>query len=301
MTPDTVRGNPAFIGTVCVALAATGFSAKSVIVKLAYAYPVDAVTLLALRMAFSVPFFLGMAVWAGRGAAALDRDDWKTMLLLGFLGYYLASYLDFLGLQFVTASFERLILFLYPTLVLMLSAWLLRTPVQRHHLAALALSYAGIVLVFAENLNLASRPQEVVVGGVLVFLSGATYAVYLVGASGVIAKLGASRFTAYAMLIACAVCIAQFLLTHRADALRLPAAVYALSLLMAVVSTVLPAWLMAEGIRRIGAHNAAMIGAIGPVATILLAFCILHEAITPIQLGGAALVLVGVLLISLRK
>lgn len=294
-------GQASLAGVICVAAAAIAFSAKAVIIKIAYAYPVDAVTLLALRMSFSAPFFIAMALWAGRSGASLNRDDWKTLLLLGFLGYYLASYLDFLGLQYVTASFERLILFLYPTLVLLLSAWMLNTPILRHHVAALILSYCGIVLVFFENLGFADDPQQVAVGGTLIFLSGAAYAVYLIGAGGIIAKLGATRFTAYAMLIACLICIVQFLLTHRVDALRLPAQVYGLSLLMALVSTVLPAWLMAEGIRRIGAYRAAMIGAIGPVATIFLAWWILSEPVTLVQLGGAALVLGGVLLISLRK
>jgi drug/metabolite transporter (DMT)-like permease len=300
---DLKHRDHAFLaGVACVAIAAIAFSAKAVIIKIAYTHPVDAVTLLALRMTFSAPFFLAMAFWAGRGGgSALTRDDWRTLVLLGFLGYYLASYLDFLGLQYVTASFERLILFMYPTLVLLLSAWLLNTRVRPHHVAALILSYCGIVLVFVENIGFADDPQQVAIGGTLIFLSGAAYAVYLIGAGGIIAKLGATRFTAYAMLIACAVCVAQFLLTHRADALRLPAQVYWLSLLMAVVSTVLPAWLMAEGIRRIGAYRAAMIGAIGPVATIFLAWWILAEPVTLVQLGGAALVLGGVLLISLRK
>jgi drug/metabolite transporter (DMT)-like permease len=288
------------LGILLVALAAVGFSAKAVIVKLAYAYPVDAVTLLALRMMFSAPFFVLMALWSRARGDTLSVQDWKWVALLGFVGYYLASYLDFLGLQFVTASLERLILFLYPTMVLLLSAWLLKTPVRRHHFAALALSYGGIALVFRESLELAGAPHQTLIGAALVFASGLVYSFYLVGVGGVIARLGAARFTAYAMLVACAACVLQFLLTHGVQALHMPLPIYGLALLMAVFSTVLPAWFMAEGIRRVGASHAAMIGSIGPVSTILLSNWILDETISLAQLGGVALVLIGVSLASLN-
>lgn len=294
---------PASLGTVCVVLAALGFSVKAVIVKLAYAYPVDAATLLALRMLFSAPFFLVMALWSARGAAAaaLTRRDWITVALLGFVGYYLASYLDFLGLQYISAGLERLILFLYPTVVVLLSAWLLKKPVHRRQIAALALSYGGIALVFTEYLGFGERTSDLVLGGLLVFASGVVYSFYLIGTGEVIGKLGAVRFTAYAMLVACAVALLQFLVAHDISDLALPREVYWLSLLMAVVSTVIPAWLMSEGIRRTGASHAALVGSVGPVATLFLGYWILDEPLSMTQLFGAALVLAGVTLISVRR
>lgn len=294
---------PASLGTVCVVLAALGFSAKAVLVKLAYAYPVDAATLLALRMLFSAPFFLVMALWSARGAAAaaLTRRDWITVALLGFVGYYLASYLDFLGLQYISAGLERLILFLYPTVVVLLSAWLLKKPVHRRQIAALALSYGGIALVFTEYLGFGERTADLVLGGLLVFASGVVYSFYLIGTGEVIGKLGAARFTAYAMLVACAVAMLQFLVAHDISDLALPREVYWLSLLMAVLSTVIPAWLMSEGIRRTGASHAARVGSVGPVATLFLGYWILDEPLSTTQLFGAALVLAGVTLISVRR
>src|SRR5882672_8157437 len=291
------HSRPSLAGTAYVLLAAMAFSAKAVIVKLAYAHAVDAATLLALRMLFSAPFFALMALWSGRGAAAvsLTRKDWLSVALLGFIGYYLASYLDFLGLQYITAGLERLILFLYPTVVVLLSAWLLKKSVRRHHIAALVLSYGGIALVFAENLEFGGHSFEVVLGGALVFASGVIYSFYVIG------KLGAARFTSYAMLVACMVAILQFLVAHDLSALALPRQVYWLSLLMAVVSTVIPAWLMWEGIRRTGANHAAMVGSVGPVVTIYLGYRILNEPISAIQLFGAALVLAGVTLVSVKK
>jgi len=297
------HARPSFAGTACVLFAAMAFSAKAVIVKLAYAYAVDAATLLALRMLFSAPFFLLMALWSSRSGAgvSLTRKDWLSVALLGFTGYYLASYLDFLGLQYITAGLERLILFLYPTIVALLSAWLLKKPVRRHHIGALVLSYGGIALVFAENLELGGHAFEVALGGALVFASGVIYSFYLIGAGEVIGKLGAARFTSYAMLVACAVAMLQFLIAHDLSALALPRQVYWLSLLMAVVSTVIPAWLMSEGIRRTSANHAAMVGSVGPVVTIYLGYRVLNEPISAIQLVGVALVLAGVTLVSVKR
>ncbi len=302
MSHDHAR--PSFAGTACVLLAAMAFSAKAVLVKLAYAYAVDAATLLALRMLFSAPFFVLMALWSSRGAAAvsLTRKEWLSVALLGFIGYYLASYLDFLGLQYITAGLERLILFLYPTVVVLLSAWLLKKPVRRHHIVALVLSYGGIALVFVENLEYAGHSLEVALGGALVFASGVIYSFYLIGSGEVVGKIGAARFTSYAMLVACVVAMLQFLVAHDLSELALPRQVYWLSLLMAVVSTVIPAWLMSEGIRhRTSANHAALVGSIGPVVTIYLGYLVLNEPISAIQLVGVALVLAGVTLVSVKK
>jgi len=288
-----------FIGVAFALLAAVGFSAKAILVKLAYRDAVDAVTLLALRMAFSAPFFLGVALWSRyRHAEPLSRHDWLLVLGLGLIGYYLSSLLDFLGLQYVTAGLERLILFLYPTMTVILSALLYKRAIGRRVLGALALSYAGIVLVFLHDMG-AGGEKDIVLGSLLVFGSTLSYSVYLVGAGHAIARIGATRFTAYAMLVACAATLAQFALTHPLEALILPARVYGLSVAMAALSTVLPVFLLAWAIRRIGPGQAALIGAVGPVSTIFLAYLFLGEAITLLQIAGSSLVLAGVLLISL--
>jgi drug/metabolite transporter (DMT)-like permease len=293
--------SPGAAGALLAAIGAVGFSGKAILIKLAYFYPVDAVTLLALRMLMSLPFFLFMALLSGRNPGySLERGDWGAILGLGFLGYYLASYLDFLGLQYISAGLERLILFLYPTMVLAISALVLKLPVTRRHVAALGLSYGGIMLVFADNVRLAGDVAGTALGSLLVFGSALSYAVYLVWGGQVITRLGSVRFTAYAMTVASVLCIIQFAFTHPWSALVLPAPVYGYGFLMAVLSTVLPVWATSEGIRRIGASRAALVGAIGPVSTLFLANLFLDEPITAPQLAGAGLVLVGVLLLSLK-
>ena len=292
---------PFSAGALLAFTAAAFFSLKAIFVKLAYIYGVDAVTLLALRMLMCLPVLLIAAFWSARSHAhRMTARDWWLVIFLGVAGYYLSSLLDFMGLAYITAGLERLILFLYPTIVVLLSAWLLKTAIRAHHVVALALSYAGIALVFRESLVFGGAPRDVAIGGLLVFASGVAYSVYLIGVGGVIARIGAARFTAYAMLAACGFCLAQFLFTHRFAALSLPLPVYALSLLMAIVSTVLPAWFMSEGIRRVGAHRAAMAGSIGPVATILLGYWFLGEPVSLSQLAGAAVVLAGVTLVGVR-
>jgi drug/metabolite transporter (DMT)-like permease len=296
-------GRASLAGTAFALLAATGFSAKSILIKLAYAHPVDATVLLTLRMLFAAPFFIVMALWSGRVGSTrpLTRQQWLSIAGLGFTGYYLASYLDFLGLTYITAGLERLILFLYPTIVVLLSAWWLKKRIPAIHWVALALSYGGIGFVFVENLDFGSHAHDVAWGSALVFASGVVYAFYLIGAGETIGKVGATRFTAYAMLVACVVCVIQFLVTRLPRALALPSEVYLLTFAMAIISTVIPAWLMSEAIRLSGANHAALVGSVGPVATIAMGYWILDEPVTAIQLAGAALVLTGVTLVGLRR
>lgn len=287
---------------VCVAFAAVGFSIKSILIKLGYGHGVDAPTMMALRMLFSAPFFLVLALWPGLPGAhhEPDRRDWLHLLLLGFIGFYLAAYLDFLGLAYVSAGLERLILFLYPTLVLLLSVWWLRERIHARQVVALALSYAGIGLVFVEHLAGGAARGDVVHGGLLIFGSAVVYSVFLIGSSRVVHRFGAVRFTAWGMLVGTAFCVVQFLLDHGIGALRLPMPVYGIALTMAVFSTVLPAVLMSEGVRRVGANQAALVGTLGPVVTLVLGAVVLGEPVGVVQLGGAALVLAGVLMVSLK-
>ncbi len=280
-----------------------GFSFKAILIKLAYrSYPVDAITLLTLRMLYSAPLFLLMAAWAQRTAHATptSRADWVRLVWLGCIGYYLASLFDFMGLQYITASLERLVLFLYPTIVVLLSALLLKQPITRRAVVALVLSYAGIALVFWHDLRLTSDTGGTLSGGGLVFASAVLYALYLVQAGGVIARLGSVRFISWAMLASTVFIVSQFLLTRPLTALAVPGPVHALSIAMAVFSTVLPTWLIAESIRRMGANSASLVGSLGPVFTIGLGAMMLGEPINAIQLAGAALVLAGVMLVSLK-
>jgi drug/metabolite transporter (DMT)-like permease len=292
-----------WIGPLAAIVGVLGFSFKAILIKLAYAWePIDAVTLLALRMLYSAPFFAIMAWFAtrDRARAPIARGDWLRILWLGFIGYYLASLVDFMGLQYVTASLERLMLYLYPTLVVILSALFYRQRITGRIVVALALSYAGIVLVFGRDLSLAGDPHALWVGGALVFAGAALYALYLVGAGPVIARLGSLRFVAWAMLASTVFVLLQFALTRPLSALAAPARIQLLSLTMAVFSTVLPTYLIAEAIKRIGANRTSLVGSLGPVFTIWLGWWLLGEPVHWIQLAGVALVLAGVTLVTLQ-
>jgi drug/metabolite transporter (DMT)-like permease len=290
------------LGAALVAVAAVAFSGKAIIIKLAYRHGVDAVTLLALRMLFSLPFFVLLGWWAGRrerGAPLSTADRW-AVIGLGLIGYYLASLFDFLGLQYITAALERLVLFLYPTFVVLLSAVFFARPVTRRDLAALALSYLGIAFVFANDF--ATQPGNVTLGTFWVLLSALCYSVYLLGSGRLVGRMGSIRFACLAGIVSCIGVVAHFLVVSDASLLwRQSAEVDGLALLMALVSTVLPIILTSEGIRRMGASHASMVGSVGPVATIALGYWFLDEAVTAVQVAGAALVLAGVLAISLGR
>jgi drug/metabolite transporter (DMT)-like permease len=276
---------------------AIAFSGKAIIVKLAYRHGVDAVTLIMLRMLFALPFFVAIAWWAGRGQAPLARRDWGVVAGLGFSGYYLASFLDFAGLQYVSASLERLILYLNPTLVLLLNVLLFGHRVTPQRLAALAVSYAGVMLVFGHEAQLAGR--DAVLGVALVFASAVSYAVYLVYSGAEVRRLGALRLTGLASSVACGLCIAQFLLLRPLDAATGAApAVWALSLLNAVACTVAPVIMVMMAIERIGATLTAQTGMIGPLTTIVLGVLILGEPMNGWIVAGTALVIAGIWLLA---
>ena len=272
------------------------FSAKAVIVKLAYRYGVDAATLLALRMAFSLPFFIVALAWSLHGAQPLSRTDHMRLIFIGLLGYYAASYLDFLGLQYVTAALERLILYLSPTLVVVLSALVLRMHFGRYEWGALALCYGGIVLVFWHDVSL--EGGQVLLGSGLVFASAVCYAIYLIMSGELVRRLGAIRLTAYAMCVSSFAVFAQFAVLNPISALRQPQAVYGLSLLNALLCTVLPVFATMLAVERIGAGRASMASMIGPVSTIALAYIFLDERISIWQLAGTALVLTGIYVLT---
>lgn len=298
MSGATARRS-AYIGVACTLIGAIAFSGKPVIIKMAYGYGVDVMTLLALRMLFALPFFLAMAWWAG-APGRLSRRDWGSVLFLGFIGYYLGSYFDFAGLQYISASLGRLILYLYPTVVLLISAFYLKQRIRGKHVVSLLLSYGGIVLVFGEEAALQGPLAPTLLGASLVFASAVSYAVYLIAGTQLIRRLGAMRFTAYASIAATFFVVATFMATHGPARLAVPHELYVLSLVLAVFSTVLPLWLMAEGLKRIGANQSSLVACIGPLATMLLAYVFVGEPVTLIQLAGAMLVLAGVIVISVK-
>ncbi len=294
------------IGCLFVLLGAFGFSAKAVLVKLAYTYSLqlDAITLMVLRMAISLPFFLAVALWSAndstKDSQCLNRQDWLMIFGLGILGYYIASWLDFLGLQYISASLERLIIFLYPTFVVLFSATLQRRRINRHQTLALALSYTGMILVFADS-STATASSGLLLGSSLVLCSAIAFAFFLIGSGMMVKRMGSTRFTAYSMTVACLATGLHFVLQHGVKLLNLPLNVYWLALIMAIFSTVLPAFLMNAGIRRIGAGSASILSSIGPIGTLTLAFLLLGETLTLTQLAGTVLVLIGVYVVSRAK
>ena len=301
MNNDTTLPRDAMLGVIFALLAAVGFSGKAILVKLAYLDHVDAITLLALRMVFAVPFFIAVAVWIQRHhAEPLNRHDKLLIWVLGLIGYYLSSLLDFLGLQYISAGLERLILFLYPTMTVILAAFIYKRPIGRKVFLAMALSYAGIALVFLHDVGI-KQGGSVVLGATLVFASTLSYSTYLVGVGHAVQRIGTTRFTAYAMMVASAASLLQFFVMRPMSALDLPLRVYELSIAMAIFSTVLPVFLLSYAIRRIGSGSASLIGSVGPISTIYMAYLFLGESITALQIAGSALVLCGVLIISMNS
>lgn len=279
--------------------AALGFSMKAIFVKLAYAAaPVEAVTLLSVRMAFSLPVFAWVGWQASREAEPLTLRQWGTIGVLGCLGYYGASILDFIGLRYITAGLERLILFTYPTLTVLIGVLFLGHQLTRKEVISLALTYAGIGLAFAHDLEFAADLHAVLIGAAFVFASSLSYAFYLAGSASQIRKLGSARFTALALLVSTAATQVHFFLTEPLTALIQPLPVYAYGAAMALFSTVLPVFMQSAAIRRIGSAKAVLLGTLGPMLTIFLGWGILGEPLSAAQFGGAGLVLAGVLLVS---
>ena len=274
------------------AVGAIAFSGKAIIVKLAYRHGVDAVTLIMYRMLFALPIFAGMAWWASRGKAPLSPRDWRGILLLGFSGYYLSSFLDFAGLSYISASLERLILYLNPTLVLLLGLLLYRRRIRLMQALGMTVSYLGVALVFGHELQ--NQGADAALGALLVFLSAVSYAVYLSFSGEFVKRLGALRLVGLASSLACLLCLLQFVLLRPLSAAGVVPEVLWLSLLNATLCTVVPVLLMMMAIERIGAAVAAQIGMIGPLSTILMGALLLDEALNAWVLAGTVLVLSGV-------
>ncbi|MBB6001564.1 DMT family transporter [Arcicella rosea] len=289
-----------FVGVILVLTGAVLFAGKAVLVKYNYIhYHVDTVSLLALRMLFSAPFYLIILFFQNKKEeqVKLTTRQWFWMFAIGLVGYYLASLFDFWGLNYITASVERLILFIYPTIVVVVSAIFLKKTIHKIQYVALVITYLGVALAFIPDLKLGLQ-KDLLIGCFLIFLSAFTYALFLVGSGEMIQKVGALRFTCYSMLISTGMVIIHYLFSVGKGLLSYEVGAYWLSLSMAVFSTVIPSFMISEGIRRIGSGNASIIGSIGPVATIIMANVFLGEQISAWQLVGTFVVLCGVLMIS---
>ena len=277
---------------------AIAFSGKAIIVKLSYRYGVDAVTVIMYRMLFALPLFLALSWWAGRGKPALTGAHWRVLGALGFSGYYLASFLDFSGLQYISANLERLILYLNPTIVLGVSALLYHVRVMRRQVAALAVSYVGVAVVFGHDLSVSG--SHVVLGSLLVLGSAVSYALYLAFSGPVVKRLGALRITGVATSIACVLCIAQFFVLRPASAMVVAPEVIGLSVLNATLCTFVPVLFVMLAVERVGAPLAAQLSTVGPIATAIMSALILDEPFTVWVAVGTVLVLVGIWLLTRR-
>lgn len=289
-------------GVMCILLGTCCFAAKGILIKLAYKHGVTASPLLMLRMLFALPFYLAVALWLQtQQQSALTKKEIFQIIGLGLLSYYISSIFDFMGLQYISAGLERLILYVYPTLVLLIVAFTKHTKVLAREKMALAIAYAGMILVFLHDIKLSSSWHSTALGGSLVLVSTITFAIFIVIAGDMIPRVGSLRFTAYGMISACVGVIIHNLVTENIQSFYLPPTVFGLALLLAVFCTVIPSFLMNEGIRIIGSSKAASMGTIGPIVTLFLGALLLNESIGLIQLVGAVLVICGVGLISIKK
>lgn len=287
------------LGLTLAAVGAVLFSAKAILAKFQYRHGVDALDVLALRMLFSLPLFIALGVHEARrpGRLAMSRRDFGLILVLGVLGYYLSSLFDFWGLEYVPVSLERLILFLNPTFVLLIGLFAFRRKVARKEWLALAISYAGVALVFVENLRV--QGEHVLFGSALVLLAALSYALYLTLSGQLIQRIGSLRLVAYAMCVSTAATLVHYLLLRDPmHLLQLPSQVYGLALVNAVFCTFLPVTFTMGAVARLGAGTTAQLSVIGPVSLVFLGAWLLGEPITPVQLLGTTVVLGGVLLLT---
>ncbi|WP_186450116.1 DMT family transporter [Herbaspirillum huttiense] len=300
-TPVHSTPRQAFLGGLLLAIiGAIFFSAKAIVAKLMYRYQVDAVMVITLRMLFSFPMFAAVALWKARTQPPLARADVLRIVVLGLMGYYLSSFLDFLGLQYISAGLERLILFLTPSFVMLIAFFFFKRKVGWIEWAALLVSYFGTVLVLQHDLH--TGGSNVILGSVLVLGSALSYSIYLISSGELVRRVGAVRLVAYAMCVSSVACLIQFfILRAPADLVTQVAPVYQLSLFNAVFCTVLPVFLTMVAVARIGAPTAAQAGLVGPVSTLFMGAVLLDEPITGIQLAGTALVLAGMWLLSRKK
>ena len=300
---NTSVAKPLGAGLLLAVLGAIAFSGKAIIVKLAYRYGVDAITLIMLRMLFALPIFAAMAYVTSRGKPPLTRKDWLGVVGLGFTGYYLASFLDFAGLAFISASLERLILYLNPTLVMLLGWALYQRKIKPRQMLGMAISYCGVALVFGHELAVQGMGERssAALGALLVFASAVSYAIYLIYSGELVKRLGALRLVGLATTVACLLCIAQFVVLRPLSAALVAPEVVWLSLLNATACTAVPVVMVMMAIERIGSGLTAQTGMVGPLSTILMGVVILGEPFTAWVAAGTVLVIAGIFVFSRAK
>ena len=286
------------------------FSTKAILVKLAFRNThTDGLTLLMLRMLMSLPFYLLIALWSGRksGNVRMQPRQWVWVVALGLLGYYLSSFFDFIGLQYISAGLERLILFLYPSFSVLINSVIFRQKISRAQYGALALTYAGIGIAYFGELKIDTGNPNFYWGSFLIFLCAVSYAFYLSGTGKVVPLLGAAKFTTYSMLAATTAVLVHYLIRQAATGSPLlplgpgSGPLWGYGFLLATVATVIPSYMLSAGMKRIGANNAAIVTSVGPVSTILQAHFLLGDKIFIEQVIGTVLVIAGVLLISIKS
>ncbi|MVN77165.1 EamA family transporter [Hymenobacter sp. HMF4947] len=301
---DSTRSAVPISGFIITLVGAILFSTKAIIVKLAFgATHTDALTLLTLRMVFSLPFYgvAALLVSGQKTNVRMNRQEWLLVAFLGLCGYYLSSLLDFIGLQYVSAGLERLILFLYPSFVVFINAIVFKQRISGIQKGALLLTYSGIAIAYVGELVIDTSKRGLYFGSFMVFLCAITYSIYIAGSGKVIPKVGANKFTAYAMLAATAGIFVHFAVAGNGQVWVAGKALWAYGLALAVFSTVLPSFIISQGLKRIGSNNVAIVSGIGPVSTILQAHFFLNEKIFAAQITGTLLVIIGVLLLSWKR
>ncbi|MFM7193194.1 MAG: DMT family transporter [Bacteroidota bacterium] len=289
-----------FIGIVISVAGALLFSTKAVLVKLAYldSSP-QPITLLAVRMLFSLPFFaISSMVAEWRSTEKVPMTTRLAIAATGILGYHISSLLDFAGLQYISAGLERLVLFTYPTLVLIMGAVFFHDRITGRQWLAVVISYLGILLAFTGEYHASVLTGKLILVSLLVFGCAFTYGSYILFSSKLIGKTGAARFNSQAMLAACAGVLLHFFIAGEESLSVLPASTWWYGFLMAVFSTVIPSYLIAESIKRIGGENTAIIASIGPVSTIVMAGWVLEETVSVLQLAGTTAILAGVWMVA---
>lgn len=301
---DKTKQQLTLIGFTIAFVGAVLFSTKAIMVKLAFAeIKVDALSLLTLRMFFSLPFYLIAAFMISnkQGNVKMTGKQWFYLVLLGIFGYYLSSLFDFIGLQYISAGLERLILFLYPTFVVLINTIVYKQQINRNQQIALLLTYTGIGIAYFGELQIDTHNPNFFWGSFLIFLCTVTYAIYIVGSGRLIPQIGATKFTAYAMLAATAGIFVHYLLRADFTMLFQSSELWGYGLALAIIATVIPTFMLSASLKQIGANNVAIISSIGPVSTIIQAHYFLGEEIFTEQIAGTILVVAGVLILSIKR
>ncbi|SNR15897.1 DMT family transporter [Tenacibaculum jejuense] len=293
--------NKQLLGFIIGILGIVLFSSKAVLVKLLYKHDVPMITALFLRMIFSFPFYVFILISSSKKNtnSKISTKNFIWILFFGFVGYYLASLFDFIGLTYIKASLERVILFVYPTIVLLFNFLFLKEKISKQQLVATLVTYIGIAIAFGAEVSVSG--SNVVLGGFFVLLSAITYASYLVGSGWLIPNIGVVRFTSHVMLVSCICVFIHYAIISETSIFSYSSEVYILGFLIAILATVIPSFLVSWSIKLISSSNFAILASLGPVSTIILAVIFLDEYLSMIQLLGTLVVIIGVLLISRNK